>query len=232
MSVLVRFHEAMAPFLRGDISAAELEQRLGPSPSGTSRLALYPRLVRRQSTGLVDHFFRALAAALERHEPGSFSLLRDAFLAAYPLSSWEPNENLRPFAPFVKTYPNLPEWAFELADFTWSRFLAAHADRTTGEVGLDLAVFVRHYRYDVASAFDEATPSTRALVLAPRTMVFARHRRTGRLVFVTPSVAALYALLGASGEELPPLPTGIGPHDVDRELLALREAGILVHGEG
>lgn len=232
MSSLARFHETMALFLRGDISAAEVEQRLGPSPSGTARLALYPRLIRRQSTGLVDHFFRSLGAALEGHQRGSFGILRDAFLAAHPPTSWEPNENLRPFAEFVRAYPRAPEWAFEIADFTWSKFLAIHAERTAGEVGLDRVVFVRHYRYDVTSDSNDPSSARRTPLLAPRTVVFARHPQTGRIVFVTPSVAALFALLRASGESLPPMPPGVGPAELDRELVALRDAGILVDDAG
>lgn len=230
MSDLAKFHAVMAPFLRGEITAADVERELGPSPSGTARLALYPRLVRRQATGLVDHFFRALAAALELETPGVFARLRDAYLLAHAPTSWEPNENLRAFPAFVTAWPEAPPWAAEMADYAWSRFVAMHADRVPGDVGLERAVFVRHYTHDVVAASranESATGEPRAPRTAPQTLVFARHAAEGHLVTLTPSVAALFALLGASGETLPPLPAGLAAADLPRELAALREAGIL-----
>ncbi len=227
---LAKFHAVMAPFLRGEISAAEVEQLLGPSPSGTERLALYPRLVRRQWTGTIDHFFRALARALELVAPGAFPAMRDAYLEAHPPASWEPNENLRAFTPFVKSRAGIPPWAPEMADYAWSRFLAMHADVVSGDVGLERAIFVRHYTHDVVAtslANESATGGASVPRLAPGTFVFARHVTRGHLVTLTPSVAALFALLRAAGETLPPLPDGLFAEDLDRELVALHDAGIV-----
>lgn len=234
MTSLARFHETMGPFLRGEISADEVERRLGPSPSGTARLALYPMLVQRQSRGLVDHFYRGLAAALEATGSASFARLRDAYLAAHPPQSWEPNANLAAFPAFVRAATDAPAWAFEMADFAWSRFLALHAEHVAGDVGLERAIFVRHYTHDVVAA---STTNERRSGSAPehpaipsfgaRTIVFARHATDGHVVVVTPSLGALYALLRASGEELPPLPAGLTSAVLDEELLALRSRGLL-----
>jgi hypothetical protein len=230
VSSLAKFHSVMAPFLRGESTAADVERLLGPSPSGTARLALYPLLVRRQATGLVDHFFRALAAALELDTPGAFARLRDAYLVAHPPKSWEPNENLRAFPAFVTAWHGAPSWAREMADYAWARFVAMHADRVPGDVGLERAVFVRHYTHDVSAASranESTTGASRTPRLAPETLVFARHAAEGNLVTLTPSVAALFALLDASGEVLPPLPPGVTEADLALELAALRKAGIL-----
>ena len=232
MSTLAKFHSVMAPFLRGESTAAEVERLLGPSPSGTARLALYPLLVRRQATGLVDHFFRALAAALELDTPGAFARLRDAYLVAHPPKSWEPNENLRAFPAFVMAWHGAPLWAPEMADYAWARFVAMHADRVPGDVGLERVVFVRHYTHDVLAASranESTTGASRTPRPAPETLVFARHAASPwrHLVTLTPSVAALFALLGASGEVLPPLPPGVTEADLALELAALRQAGIL-----
>jgi hypothetical protein len=230
VSSLAKFHSVMAPFLRGESTAADVERLLGPSPSGTARLALYPLLVRRQATGLVDHFFRALAAALEVDTPGAFARLRDAYLVGHPPKSWEPNENLRAFPAFVSAWQGAPSWAAEMADYAWARFVAMHADRVSGDVGLERAVFVRHYTHDVLAASranESTTGASRTPRPAPETLVFARHAAEGHLVTLTPSVAALFALLGASGEVLPPLPPGVTEADLALELAALRKAGIL-----
>jgi hypothetical protein len=231
MTDLALFHATMGPFLRGEISAEEVERRLGPSPSGTARLALYPRLVQRQARGLVDHFFRGLAAALEAASSTAFPRLRDAYLEARPPASWEPNANLAAFPAFVRDAPDVPAWAFEMADFAWARFVAIHAEHVAGEVGLERSVFVRHYSHDVvaASATNEGKGVGHRCVPppTPRTVLFARHTTTGRFVVVTPSVGALFALLRAAGDELPPLPPVLTSAMLDDELAALRARGLL-----
>lgn len=230
MSSFARFHETMADFMSGRIGAERVEEILGPSPSGTRRLALYPVLVRRQWNGVFDHFYRVLAQEVERSHPGRFARLRDDYLAARPPRHWEPNRNVLGLPSHLETQPDVPTLWLELADFTVCRFEAMHADRADVP-RMDQDLFVRHYEHDVVGMTLRAdrgeTSSDPATNAAPRTVVFARHVRTGRFVVTTPSFAALVGLGRLAGEQVPDLPRGLTEQQVEQELRALAELGLI-----
>lgn len=229
MSSLSRFHETMTDFMSGRIGAERVEEILGPSPSGTQRLALYPVLVRRQWNGVFDHFYRALGKEVERSHPGRFPRLRDDYLEACPPRHWEPNRNVLGLPAHLDTQPDVPMLWIELADFAVCRFEAMHADRTDVP-RMDQDLFVRHYEHDVVGTtlrIERGEASKEPSTKTPCTVVFARHVRTGRLVVTTPSFAALVGLGRLAGEPVPALPRGLTDLHVEQELRALAELGLI-----
>lgn len=200
MKGLVEFFAAMEPFLLGERSAEDVLAQLGPSPSGSRRFALHAELVARQRRSVIDHFYRAVAAAAA--SPALFARLRDDYLRAHPPSHWSPSEAARAFPEFLSSRDDATGPLRALADFAWVRFAAMHAPHEDGSIGLDAALFVRHYDHDVRSFSDEVerlgrTPAQ--LSATPRTLLVTRHRREGTLVVVTPSLASLVALAAAGG---------------------------------
>ncbi len=230
---LDEFFALMRPFLEGELSAEELERRLGKSGSGTSRLALYPVLVRRQKQSVLSQFYRAVAAACHAHEVGLWDRLLATFLAANVPDHWEPNRFAEPFVAHVAREMELPAYLRELADFAWIRYsamIAAHAEN--GRAGMDSSLFIRQYAHEIPDytrgAEDGTLPAGTSPQPVPCTVTVCRSRRTGRVEITRPSLAALVALgrrdghRGASG-----LPAGLTEESIAREDLALVELGVL-----
>lgn len=220
----------MSDFVSGRVGVERVEALLGPSPSGTKRLALYPTLVRRQWNGVVDHFYRALASIANHTHPGRFARLRDGYLEAHPPAHWEPNRNVLGLPAYLEALGDVPPLWIELADFAVCRFKVMHADHSDVP-RLDETLFVRHYEHDVslvsAVVEREGGASVPDVQVAPRTIVFGRHVRTGRLVVTTPSFAALIALGRLAGESIPALPAGLTEAQVEHERGALAELGLI-----
>ncbi|HSO32607.1 MAG TPA: hypothetical protein VLT33_08825 [Labilithrix sp.] len=231
MTSLATFFAEMEPFLLGQRSASDVLDRLGPSPSGADRFALYAELVQRQRRGILDHFYRPVAAAAEARERGRFGRLRDAYLCAHPPRHWTPNEAARAFPGFLSQQADVGEDLVSLADYAWARFSVMHAPHRPEDVGLDEAVLVRHYEWDVAT-FSEAVERRLAgvtLRAIPRTLLLGRHRSASTLVVLTPSLGALLALAAASGR-VPALPDGLSSAMVVEEARALVERGLFPEG--
>ncbi len=228
---LAAFFAEMDPFLRGERSAEDVLARLGPSSSGIGRFALYAELVRRQRGGIIDHFYRPVAAAAEAKEKGLFGRLRDAYLRQYPPTHWTPNEAARAFPGFLAEQPVVDAQLVALADYAWARFSVMHAAHRPGELGVDDAILVRHYAWDVAAYSDAVEHGTgeAALDATPRTLLLGRHRRASTLVVLTPSLAALIAMAVASGRR-PALPAGLTASVVEEEARDLEARGLFPEG--
>ena len=232
---LSEFFAAMEPFLAGRSPVDVVTQRLGPSPSGDARLALYPKLIHRQKRGVLDHFFAAARAACETHARGTWDLLAEAYVAAVPAFHWEPNHYAEPMRAFVDGDARgkaLPPCVPELMDFAWIRFAAMNAaPPTANDPGIDRALFVRHYAHDVAAytkAVEERGEAPRLPPAGACTLLVARSVRTQRLEIVRPSLAALVALRHREAPAEPlPLPGGLTAAQVAQEDAALVELGVL-----
>lgn len=210
------FLEQMQAHLDGRRTAAEVEQVVGCSASGTARLALYRTLVDRQQQGVLDQFYAAVRVAAQTMRAGHFERLRDGYLAAHPPSHWAPARAAEHFAGFLEprgVHPAL----IELADFAWARHVVLH-DATR-------AIAVRHYTHAVRQfthqveheALRSGVPER-----APETWLLGRARPTESLVVLTPSVAALLVL------QL--LDDGVWPEGVERlrPEVVLAEADALI----
>ena len=106
-----------------------------------------------------------------------------------------------------------------------------HAAHRPGELGVDDAILVRHYAWDVAAYSDAVEHGTGEAVLAatPRTLLLGRHRRASTLVVLTPSLAALIAMAVASGRR-PALPAGLTASVVEDEARDLEARGLFPEG--
>lgn len=229
---LAAFFAEMDPFLRGERSAEDVLARLGPSSSGVARFGLYAELVRRQRRGIIDHFYRPVAAAAEAQEKGLFGRLRDAYLLQHPPTHWAPNEAARAFPAFLTEQPVVDARLVALADYAWARFSVMHAAHRPGELGVDEAILVRHYAWDVAAYSDavEQGAADVALEATPRTLLLGRHRAaSSTLVVLTPSLAALIAMAVASGRR-PALPAGLTASMVEGEARELEARGLFPEG--
>jgi hypothetical protein len=231
VSSLATFFAEMDPFLRGERSAEEVLARLGPSSSGVQRFALYAELVRRQRRGIIDHFYRAVAAAAEAEDAGLFGRLRDAYLQLHPPAHWTPNEAARAFPGFLAAQVTASPQLVSLADYAWARFSVMHAEHRPGDLGVDEAILVRHYEWDVATYSDavERGMGDVELGTTPRTLLLGRHRGAATLVVLTPSVAALVAMAVASGRRAA-FPESLTAAMVEEEARALEARGLFPDG--
>lgn len=222
---LESFFAAMGALLDGTISAAQCEAQLGPSPSGTARLALYPRLVARQATGALDGLFAATRVAGLTWDAERYRALQASYLVAHPPASWSPSEVAVGFADYLDAR-GAPRDLVELADYArvCRRVLAAPArDGTAGLAVVHYQHAVREFALAVKTgSITEGRPAPRAT-----TWLLGRHRETQRLVAITPSVPALVALqVLADGAWTSGLPAVERTH-VRAEAAALVRLGLL-----
>jgi hypothetical protein len=202
---LATFFATMGPFLRGDLTAHAVEEQLGPSPSGTKRLALYRDLVRGQEEDLFDSLFPAVRRACEAHGKGTWRTLTERFARENPPFHWEPNRAACTFAAFLGKNQEalaLPPCLEELADYAYIRFAASVAPDPADGVGLESSLFIRHYDYDVVSFTSGVEPGPGGEpALAPAALVVAWSRVSHRVVEIRPSLAALAAIGRRLGDE-------------------------------
>lgn len=218
------FFEQLGAMLDGRRSAAEVEAVLGPSASGTARLALYRTLVERQQRGVIDEFYAAVKVACETIASGSFARHRDAYLKAHPPAPWAPAAAAASFPAFLEGRAVKGELV-ELADLAWARHLVLQAPARDDVSGL----CVRHYAHaalaftaDVERGRQKGRPKASA-----ETWLMGRSRHTGRFVAVVPSVAALVLLqrLEEPGTEEPGL--DVSGRQLRGEAEQLCELGLL-----
>ncbi len=101
MSELQHFFDEIVPFLRGEIDEAELEKRLGPSASGSRRLAFYRVLMQRDVALILRQLFPATRALISRVKPGLWVSWVEEYTRAHPAHHYEPNQFGAHFPDFV-----------------------------------------------------------------------------------------------------------------------------------
>ncbi|MDP3153396.1 MAG: hypothetical protein Q8N23_12030 [Archangium sp.] len=218
------FLKEMAGLLDGSRSARQVERVLGPSASGSRRLALYATLVERQQHGVLDDFYAAVKVAAGPR----FSPLREAYLRAYPPRHWVPSRAAAQFPSFLEQR-GAGAALVELADFAWSRHVVSMAPNTDDVSEL----IVRHYTHAVRAFTREVErdgkTSGRPLNV-PETWLLGRSRQTAEVVIVEPSLAALVVIQvlqdRAWSADLPVIPRD----DLVREAGALASLGLLSTG--
>jgi hypothetical protein len=211
---LRRFYAEIAPLLVGDIDGAELERRLGPSPSGPDDLDFYRILLARNVDRILRDLFPTVHVLVEREQPGAWSALVRGYAkhargrSVGPVR--DPNRYGLWFSDFLAERrvadPSRSPVLEELADWHMCRYLAAVApdQPEPGEDpdGFEVRVFVRGYSHPIprfarALARDEppAIPEPR-----PTTVVIYRSEREPRPVRAhMPTLAQLGALARRQG---------------------------------
>jgi hypothetical protein len=203
VSALAEFFAHAPAWLDGSIDAEQFAARLGPTPSGTSRLALYPKLVRAQHLQAMHTLFPALERALEAHASGCWALLVDDYLAAQPCRHWNPTRLGAGFLDHLHSAASrgaAPAWAAELADLHLTELHVTIELRNFDprRDAVNPALAVREYTHDVLPCF----ASTKPHVPEPRPvrLFVVRRFEHERARFLSATPAQLCALGVATGE--------------------------------
>ena len=204
------FFAVMGGFLDGETSAEDVERALGPSPSGTARLALYAKLVGRQRRDVLDSLFPAVRHACASVRQGLWDELTRAFVRAHPPRHWEPNRLGEPMAEFLARQhqgdSSIPGYLEELADYAYIRFAVATATPAADGVGLDRTLFVRRYEHDVV-AFTRAVKGTTSAewpsspAASACTLIVAWSTTALGVIELHPSLATLAAIGRRLGDD-------------------------------
>jgi Putative DNA-binding domain len=232
------FFDAIWPFMERRTDVAEATRLLGPSPSGSARLALYPEFIRRQKRDLLDHFFASVRSACMTLDSTLWERVAEDYVREVAPRHWEVNHYAGPFVDFLEARQThdaaVPEYLVELADFAWIRFLSMIAEHPESQgTALGSAFFLRHYTHEIpvyARAAERRYLRTGTLPDAvPCTVLVGRSRKAPRIVILRPSLAALVALRRREVPDAPQLlPDGISDEDVATEDAALVEKGVLL----
>jgi hypothetical protein len=211
---LRRFYVEIAPLLSGAIDGAELERRLGPSPSGADQLDFYRILLGRNVDRILRELFPTVHGLVEREQPGTWSaLVRDYAGYARERSAGplrDPNRYGLGFSDFLAERrtadPSCPRVLEQLADWHMCRYLAAVApdQPEPGEDpdGFEQRVFVRGYSHPIPSFVRALARDKHATIPEPRatTVLIYRSEREPRPVRAhAPTLAQLGALARRQG---------------------------------
>lgn len=203
---LARFFDAIRPFLAGEESPAQFVERLGPSPSGERRLAVYPRLVSLDWIGVIDKLYEATRHAIEAHRPGTWARLRAELGRTHPPEHWDINDYGRPFPDWIaakrESGENLPPFIEQLADFEWLEFITWTAADSAATTKVEPTLAVRQYSYAVP-AFARAVrrgESPDPPAQKPTTVAIYRRPDTLLVHVFYLSMAGLLVLALAAGE--------------------------------
>ena len=217
---LQTFFEHAGRFLvRGEGSAEAVEAALGPSPSGTARLALYATLVERQQLEALEALFPSTRRALEACERGSFRRLGTHFARSHRSTSAHPGGLGPAFVAFVGR-AELAPWVVELADSERARYELATSPEPIPARGFDPVHALRRYTHDVHRV-TEAMP-----VPKPRgvSLLYARDPETLRVRWLELGPAELVAIGIATGTFEADEAQSLGL-DLDRARARLRSFG-------
>lgn len=192
------FAEMEQLLLTGARSATEVEDALGPSPSGTRRLALYRTLVARQRREVLTSFYSLVEdAARAVNLIADWNGLVDEYLRTHVPTHWEPNHFCEGFVEYLGAHAGLPPYLEELADYSWIRFKASIAEPSGNDVGMNRSLFVRRYAHDVLAFASEEQEAGRRTV-PPRqvasTLLVFWSRTQHRVLVMRPSQDMLVAI--------------------------------------
>lgn len=152
---LRHFFNAFAPMLELKANAEDVEQTLGPSPSGTKRLGFYGVLARRNRFIALRQVCPALRYATLALGPKIWEELVTRYALAHPPDHPDPNRFAARLSDFIaaerlagQAYPVYLE---ELADFELTEWTVGVVDfePTIDDPGLDRTIHVRHYAHDI-----------------------------------------------------------------------------------
>jgi hypothetical protein len=227
---MTAFFAAMAPMLAGRIDAAQVESRLGPSPSGTAALGFYTELVRRNLHKIVSDVFPAVRAIC-RTDGGEarWVQLATEYAVAHPGTGADPNHFAARFPQWLVQQSGVPAVWAELADYEWTRLLAFHAPDVSADIdGFDARLFIRQYSSDIPRLAVAALRGEVAAAEVPVLVAVFRHARTARLGTFRLGAAGLAALARRRGLPLPASLGALSDDAIVQAADALVEAGVLV----
>jgi hypothetical protein len=210
VSDLARFHREAADFLSGNIDVSELQQRVGESPSGSTRLQFYRVLVRRNVYSILRKLHPATLNAANRIRPGLWNDIVEAFVQAAPPAHFDPNQFGEGLSAFLaqrrERDPELPSYLEEIADYQWLFYWVGVAPftPTRSDVGVERTLFVRQYDHDVPSFVRQIRSNPEAPLPERRltTLLVYRDPPTQRAKLFHPTALGLMALARLDGKNM------------------------------
>ena len=235
MSDLQAFFAHAGPFLvRGEGTAEDVEAVLGPSPSGTARLALYAKLVERQQREALESLFPATRRALDHVAPQAFRELSARFARSRRSATAHPGGLGAPFVAFLadpahaawiaEHAAGAAPWCAELADFERVRYELATSDLPILDV-FDPVLATRRYAHAVHRTSDAAPiPSA-----TPVSLMLVRDREALRTRWLEVGAPELVVVGILTGQLEPDVGTklGVSESDLARARERLRRVGWL-----
>lgn len=234
MTSLARFHQQVAHFLKGEITAEEFAARVGPSPSGLERLMFYRTLMRRNVALILGQLHGATRVAAERHRSGLWTALIREYTRVHPPDHCDPGhfgERLSAFLAARRAEdPSLPAYLEEVADYQWCCYAVGVApfEPTRQDIGLDRTLFVRQYDHATpafvrAALRDEVDPAEPELKSTP--VLIYRHPQTLRAKVYYPSPLGLAVVARSAGRAV--ALEGVAAERLDSVERELRNQGVL-----
>jgi hypothetical protein len=228
---LSAFFDEFIPYVMGEHTLAALENRLGPSRSGSLRMEVYAGVVLKNLRIALEAMYPSVKRAAEAVRRGLWDELVAAFLTAHPPRHADPNRCGEALASFLserrEAVGGLPPFLEELADYEHARFRV----HTAREPGPERTIVVRRYAHDVpAYATVGAEEATRRIPAAtPITVVIYRSTKTLKTGVLAPSKAQLCAIAKLQGELDDDLwsRSGLSDGDLARAMGELRDLGVL-----
>jgi hypothetical protein len=194
------FFTAATEYARGRLSPEAFADKVGPSKSGTKRLALYPHLVKGDNRYLLNKMYQAPQKAVDRYKLGLWDQWLDEYQAKFATRDWRVRLLGEDLFEFVRAKraadPHIPAYVEELCDLSWTRAAAMASPVPEGDDVMDKSVFVRHYTHNVTAfhiavwdEIDTGLPEPK-----PTLTIIYLSRHTMRPRFFHPNIPALLAL--------------------------------------
>ena len=234
---LRRFYAEIAPLLFGEVEVDVVEQRLGPSRSGSDNLDFYRILLARNIDRILRDLFLTVHTLVAREHPGLWPELVRDYARTHPAQVRDPNRFGLEFSEFLasrRAQDGLSPVLEELADLHMCRYLAAVAqdehEHEHGDDGFEQRVFLRGYTHPVVNFARVLARNGDAPIPAPRptTVIIYRSLHAPRPVRThEPSLAELGALARRQQLALTGPLASLQPEQLDAALAKLIEQGVL-----
>lgn len=241
---LAHFFDAVTPFLLGERDAGDFEAACGSSPSGRSRLEVYPRFVYGNKLGVMGKLYPLVRAQVGDEE---WTRLIREYVSEHVSQHWEINRVGARFPEWLAARCGaagaLPSHLPDLAAYEWLEFLTyTHAaeDRPVfdgdGVPAVNPTADARELAYDIAAWVNEEGP-TRAEAPSARNNVLIAYRdpRTFAVRMLMGTPVVLYLLKGLTeGREQTAIAAEMAMDRtaVDTLVWELAKKGLLVSGAG
>jgi hypothetical protein len=229
------FFAGIAPLLRGECTASELEDKIGPSPSGSQNLAFYSTLVARNYAKILREVFTSVREAANRSDGRLWARLVGEYSSRTRVVHHDPNEFGREFPEWLcarrETRPKQSPLLEELADYQWIRHLARHAPDSRG-LGMDERLFIRHYTFPVPRIAARLWKGAEADLeqRQPTTVLLYREAEASGLRYLVPTMPQLGVLIELATGSWPPT-LELDPATRDEARAALVKARVLASDE-
>jgi len=228
------FFDQMESFLLGRQTAAELEGRLGPSPSGTANLAFYRTLIDRNFHKIMRLLFPTVKVLANRAREGMWSELVREYVAAHPPRGCrDPNRMGASFSEFLtrrrEEGGELSAVVEEMAEYHWIDYLAKTATDVEDGDGFERRVFIRQFAHPIPTFMKAINEDSATKIPAPQPTIVILYRSLthGAVRILYPRAETMAVFARRQGLDLPPPLAALDPETVKLTEARLVEMGLL-----